>query len=83
MGTILEVPARIMQNDSLIIHQLPIDEKTENPLRHSESRSYYLNCVYIIRKQKQQAASQQYFTVILFDIYTNSPISMFLMKIVY
>lgn len=42
-------------------------------------------CVYIIRKQKQQAASQQYFTVILSDIYTISPISMFviLMKIVY
>lgn len=43
------------------------------------------NCVYIIRKQKEQAASQQYFTVILSDIYTNSPISMFviLMKIIY
>lgn len=35
----------------------------------------YLNCVYIIRKQKQQAASQQYFTVILSDIYTNSHLS--------
>ena len=41
--------------------------------------------MYIIRKQKQQAASQQYFTVILSDIYTNSLISVFviLMKIVY
>ena len=86
MGTTLEVPARIMQNDLPIQStNLPIDEKTENPLRHSESRSYYLNCVYIIRKQKQQAASQQYFTVILSDIYTISPSSMFviLMKIVY
>ena len=44
--------------------------------------------MYIIRKQKQQAASQQYFTVILSDIlhqFTNYILSMFLilMKIVY
>ena len=39
----------------------------------------------LLEKQKRQAASQQYFTVILSDIYTNSLISVFviLMKIVY
>ena len=85
MGTILEVPARIMQNDLPIQStNLPIDEKQKI---HSDTQNldpiYLNNCVYIIRKQKQQAASQQYFTVILSDIYTNSPISMFvsLMKI--
>lgn len=67
----------------------PIYQLMKKQKIHSDTQNldpiYLNNCVYIIRKQKQQAASQQYFTVILSDIYTNSLISVFviLMKIVY